>query len=67
MNDTYSSIEVCEEFRKLHERIKSLENENAILRAALAEADQCIEDVCTGGRLECTVCGKIRPCLCQDT
>lgn len=26
---------------------------------------RAIEDICTGGRLECPKCGQFQPCLCQ--
>lgn len=47
-------------------RTSDLIRENAELRQALAEAQQTIEDVCVGTRLECPKCGMPRPCLCQD-
>jgi hypothetical protein len=37
------------------------------LREQLSAAHDTIEDVCCGTRLECVRCGKLRPCLCQDS
>lgn len=55
-------------------RIQELKNRIAVLtilndrfKQEVADCRQTIEDVCIGVALECTRCGKPRPCLCQDS
>lgn len=47
--------------------IEVLEFELIKCRKEIQEANQCIEDVCTGAHLICPDCNKTRPCLCHDT
>lgn len=56
----------CAWLARVAEYIETLESELAKCRKEIAEGDQCIEDVCTGGRLVCPDCNKTRPCLCHD-
>jgi hypothetical protein len=63
-------IEICKDYRAMCDErdriIENLQEENAILKKALEESRQTIEDVCIGQALECPDCGKFRPCLCHD-
>lgn len=57
-------LKACQDYRT---ELDKLQAENTRLKEELAEARQCIEDVCIGARLECDKCGQPRPCCCQDS
>jgi hypothetical protein len=58
---------VDETIRDLRATIAALELRITELLLQLSQANQTIEDVACGTRLDCPRCGKVRPCLCQDS
>ena len=54
------NLKLAEENYALRSKVKQLESD-------LADARQTIEDVACGTRLDCPKCGKLQPCLCQNT
>ncbi len=55
------------DYHELLEEVKKLRLELAEARQQAQDNWDTIEDVSCGAGLECTSCGKKRPCLCQDT
>ncbi len=61
-----------DEVYKLRLRVINLERQNAMLVSQLTLAEtkaeenwQVVEDVALGTKLECEVCKKYHPCLCD--
>lgn len=45
--------------------VKGAEEENVRLRNEIAELKDAIEQIATGGKLECKICGQFKPCICD--
>jgi hypothetical protein len=72
--DDYEWLENERELIRLELEIASLRRDNARLVAQLDEARaqaeanwECVEDVAIGAKLECPICKKSMPCLCDKS
>jgi hypothetical protein len=45
--------------------VKGAEEENSKLRQRIADLEDTVETVSTGGRIKCPTCGQNKPCICD--